>query len=248
VKGLIVYEGPSRIDGAPIVVILTAIRSSKNSKTGNLVQSYILRADVDPVTAAAEGKDAAICGQCEHRPKLAKKTGKPPCYVNLGRAPLMVFNAYHRGSYKRVTPEEAAAIIAGLKLRLGTYGDPYAAPVNLWQALTQYTAGHTGYSHQWKRNRFNVDQWKALIMASADNLDDAALANLMGLRVFRVTTTADKQKDETTCPASAEGGRRAQCADCLLCAGTSKAARDIVIQDHARGHARRIIKIQEATQ
>ena len=80
-------------------------------------------------------------------------------------------------------------------------------------------------------------------MASADNLDDAALANLMGLRVFRVTTANDKQKDEAPCPASAEAGRRAQCADCLLCAGTSKTAKDIVIQDHARGHARRIISI-----
>lgn len=246
-RGLIVYEGPSRINGTPIVVIITAIRKSKNKKTGHLVQSYILRADVDPVTAAQTGQDAAICGQCEHRPKLAKKTGKPPCYVNLGRAPLMVFNAYHRGSYTRTTPAEAAAIIAGLKLRIGTYGDPFAAPVGLWEELTQYVAGHTGYSHQWKRRAFDASRWKKLVMASADNLDDAALANLMGMRVFRVTTTADKQKDEAPCPASEEAGRRAQCADCLLCAGTSKTAKDIVIQDHARGHARRIILIGVST-
>jgi hypothetical protein len=243
-KGLIVYEGPSRINGAPIVVILTAIKGSSNSKTGHLVQSYILRADVDPVTAAKLGQDSAICGQCEHRPKLAKKTCRAPCYVNLGRAPLQVFNAYHRGSYNRATPDEAAAIIAGLKLRLGTYGDPAAAPVGLWETLTQYTAGHTGYSHQWQRRGFDVERWKGLVMASADNLDAAALANLMGLRVFRVTTANDKQTGETTCPASAEGGRRTQCADCLLCAGTTKAARDIVIKDHARGHARRVITLE----
>jgi len=242
-KGLIVYEGPSRIDGAPVVVILTAIKGSANSKTGHLVQSYILRADIDPVSAAKLGKDSAICGQCEHRPKLAAKTGRAPCYVNLGRAPLGVFKAYKRGSYAHATPDEAAALIAGLKLRLGTYGDPAAAPVKLWETLTQYTAGHTGYSHQWKRRSFNVDRWKSLIMASADSLDDAALANLMGLRVFRVTMANDKQKAETICPASAEAGRRAQCADCLLCAGTSKTARDIVIKDHARGHARRVISI-----
>ena len=82
-------------------------------------------------------------------------------------------------------------------------------------------------------------------MASADNLDAAALANLMGLRVFRVTTANDKQAGETTCPASAEAGRRAQCADCLLCGGTTKAARDIVIKDHARGHARRVITLEQ---
>ena len=246
-KGLIVYEGPSRINGEPIAVILTGIKAkSKNSKTGHLVQSYIIRTDIDPVTAAKLGKDSAICGQCEHRPKLAKKTGKPPCYVNLGHGPLAVFNAYIRGTYTRVTPDEAAAIIAGLKLRLGTYGDPAAARVGLWETLTQYTAGHTGYSHQWKRRGFDFDRWKRLVMASADNLDDAALANLHGVRVFRVTHQADRQAAEVTCPASAEAGKRAKCADCMLCGGTSKAARDIVIQDHGPGHQRRFIPITTA--
>lgn len=239
-KGLIVYEGPSRLDGAPIVVILTGIKAkSKNTKTGHLVQSYIIRSDVDPVTAAKAGQDAAICGQCEHRPTLARKTGKAPCYVNLGHGPLAVFNAYRRGVYDRVPPDAAAAIIAGLKLRLGTYGDPAAAPVGLWEELTQYTAGHTGYSHQWQRRDFDFDRWKRLVMASADNPDDAALANLFGLRVFRVTTQADRQSGEITCPASAEAGKRTTCADCMLCGGTSKAARDIVIIDHAPGHQRR---------
>lgn len=247
-KGLIVYEGPSRINGAPIVVILTGIKAkSKNAKTGHLVQSYILRADIDPVTAAKAGQDAAICGECEHRPALAKKTGKPRCYVNIGHGPLAVFNAYRRGTYTRVTPGEAAAIIAGLKLRLGTYGDPAAAPVGLWEELTQYTAGHTGYSHQWQRRDFDFDRWKRLVMASADTPDDAALANLFGLRVFRVTTQADRQAGEITCPASAEAGKRTTCADCMLCGGTAKAARDIVILDHAPGHQRRrVIQLSKA--
>jgi hypothetical protein len=42
-----------------------------------------------------------------------------------------------------------------------------------------------------------------------------------------------------SCPASAEGGRKAQCSDCMLCAGTSKNARSIVIADHASGHEKR---------
>jgi hypothetical protein len=83
-------------------------------------------------------------------------------------------------------------------------------------------------------------------MASADNLDDAALANLFGMRVFRVSIGADKQPTEAICPASKEAGRRATCETCLLCAGTSKAARDIVIQDHATGSQRRIIQLQTA--
>jgi hypothetical protein len=74
-------------------------------------------------------------------------------------------------------------------------------------------------------------------------IDDAAHANLLGMRVFRVSIGVDKQAGETTCPASAEGGKRATCASCLLCAGTSKQARDIVIADHASGHQRRVISI-----
>ena len=80
-NGLIVYEGKSEIDGAPIVVILTAINGSMNPKTGHMVQSFILRADIDPITAAKAGHDVSICGQCEHRPALARKTGKPPSYM-----------------------------------------------------------------------------------------------------------------------------------------------------------------------
>ena len=36
----IIYKGPSLIDGKPIVVI--AIVQSRNTKTGNMVQTYIL--------------------------------------------------------------------------------------------------------------------------------------------------------------------------------------------------------------
>ena len=44
--GSIIYKGPSKLDGAPIFV--TAIHTSSNRKTGNLVQTYIMRSDMDP--------------------------------------------------------------------------------------------------------------------------------------------------------------------------------------------------------
>lgn len=244
-NGLIVYEGASHLDGAPIVVILTALNGSLNTKTGHMVQSYIIRADIDPVKAAKAGHDVSICGQCEHRPALARRTGKAPCYVNLGRSPFQVFKAYKRGAYLRTDTDTAAALLTARKLRIGSYGDPAAAPVELWQTLTRHTRGHTGYSHQWKRPDFDFDAWRGLVMASADTLDDAALANLNGMRVFRVSIGADKQPDEITCPASAEAGKITTCAECGLCSGTTRRARDIVIQDHAPGHARRVIKLQE---
>lgn len=231
------------IDGSPIVVIVNKIDGSDNAKTGAMVQTFIIRSDIAPVAALHSGADYAICGDCEHRPILAKETGAAPCYVNVGRSVRSVYEAYKRGRYERADTDTIARVIAGLLLRIGTYGDPFAAPVEYWRALVQYVAGHSGYSHAWKNPNFDHAAWAPLLMASADSIDEAAHANLLGMRVFRVSIGVDKQAGETTCPASAEGGKRATCASCLLCAGTSKQARDIVIADHAVGHQRRVISI-----
>ncbi len=243
---MIVYEGPSSIDGRPIVVILTGLKTaSANAKTGDLVQSFIIRADVDPVQALQTGDDASICGMCAHRPLLARDSGAPPCYVNVGRSVLAVYRAYRRGSYTRATTRaQVAAALKGRRLRLGTYGDPAAAPVGLWRELVSYAAGHVGYSHQWQAVGFDVAAWAPLVMASADTAAEARQATDMGMRYFRVSVGVDKAPTETTCPASAEGGRKALCSDCMLCGGTSKQARSIVIADHALGHKRRVISIR----
>lgn len=247
ILGYIAYQGPSMIDGRPIVVIVNRIDAkSTNEKTGELVQSFIIRADVDPVAALHTGDDVSICGLCPHRPALAKQTGDAPCYVNVGRSVRSVYDAFKRGRYVVASIAEIATALKGKRLRIGTYGDPAAAPVGIWQALTQHTAGHVGYSHQWQRPDFDHQAWSRLVMASADNADEAALANMHGMRVFRVSIGIDRMPGETTCPASAEGGRRTTCANCMLCGGTSKAARDIVIADHAAGNqtrARRVVEI-----
>ena len=235
------------IDGRPIVVIVNKIDGSENEKTGaDLVQSFIIRADVAPTDALKTGADASICGQCVHRPILAKQNGQAPCYVNVGRSVRSVYEAYRRGRYTPATPAQLRAVLAGRKVRLGTYGDPAAAPVAMWQEITADAAGVVGYSHQWQAVDFDHAAWAPLVMASADTIDEAAQANLYGMRVFRVSVGVDRQPGETTCPASAEGGRRATCDKCMLCGGTSKAARDIVIADHASGHKRRVIMLQAA--
>ena len=242
--GYIAFEGPSEIDGRPVVVIINKLNGSQNEKTGaDLVQSFIIRADVGPVEALKTGDDASICGQCVHRPLLAKQNGAAPCYVNVGRSVRSVFEAYRRGRYQHATPAELRQVLAGRKVRLGTYGDPAAAPVAMWQEILADTAGHVGYSHQWQAVNFDHAAWAPLVMASADTADEAAQANLFGMRVFRVSVGVDRQAGEATCPASAEGGRRATCDRCMLCGGTSKLARDIVIADHAAGHKRRVIML-----
>jgi hypothetical protein len=252
-NSLIVYDGPSAIDGKPIVVILTGLdQSSANGKTGNLVQSFIIRSDVEPHTALKTGDDASVCGLCPHRPLIARmleRAGLPsaPCYVKVHESVLSVYRAYARGSYPRATSvDQVRAMLRNRKLRLGTYGDPAAAPVALWQLLVSLSAGHVGYTHQWQSVGFDARAWSPLVMASADSADEAQQATAMGMRYFRVSIGVDKAPREVTCPASAEGGRKAQCSDCMLCAGTSKAARSVVIADHAAGHARRVISIRAA--
>lgn len=244
ILGYIAYEGPSMIDGRPIVVIVNKLNGSANEKTGaDLVQTFIIRSDVGPVEALKTGQDLSICGQCVHRPLLAKENGQAPCYVNVGRSVRAVFEAYKRGRYTKATPAQLRAVLAGRKVRLGTYGDPAAASVHIWQEILADTAGHVGYSHQWQAVGFDHAAWAPLLMASADTADEAAQANLHGMRVFRVSVGVDRQPGETTCPASAEGGRRATCDKCMLCAGTAKQARDVVIADHALGHKRRVIML-----
>lgn len=248
--GYIVYEGPSELTGEPIVVIVNRVHSrSKNGKTGaDLVQTFIIRSDVNPVQALQTGDDAAICGDCMHRPINSKVTGDPPCYVNVGRSVLMVFNAYKRGRYVRVSPQELAIILAGRKLRIGTYGDGAAAPVSLWQTLTQYTSDHVGYTHQWQRPGFDHFAWSGLVMASADTAREAELAQELSFRTFRVSIGLDKRPGEISCPASAESGKKTTCDSCMLCSGQTKAAKNIVIADHALGHAkRRVIPLQLIT-
>lgn len=240
--GYIAYEGPSAIDGAPIVVVVTT-NESKNGKTGAMVQTWILRADVHPMDALASGADASICGDCEHRPILARETGAARCYVNVSRAPASVWRAYRRGRYQRAPLHVIARAIAGRVLRIGTYGDPAAAPLRVWRSLTVYVAGWTGYSHQWRK----LDaEWSLYVMASADSPADRAQANARGFRTFRVSTDPTDRDREAVCPASAEGGRRTTCTDCRLCSGRQAQARDIVILDHGPGwQARRVINIQK---
>jgi len=50
----VVWEGPSMIDGSPIVVIITGMKpgsGSGNSKTGTMAQTYIIRSDMSPMEA-----------------------------------------------------------------------------------------------------------------------------------------------------------------------------------------------------
>lgn len=210
----IIYQGPSAIDGAPIVAI--AIAQSSNSKTGDMVQTYIIRADVDPVSAVRTLADVSICGTCKHRGRIGFTDRS--CYVNVGQGPNAIFRALMKGRYPTLNEEQTRAIGAGRMVRLGTYGDPFAVPVAVWRALIADAIGHTGYTHTWRDPA--AQALRDLCMASADTDDERAQAQ--GWRTFRVRMANEPiAPREFKCPASAEMGHRVTCADCRACNGTA---------------------------
>lgn len=213
--GFVFYDGPSMLDGAPIVGI--AILRSDNSKTGDMVQTYILREDQHPLDAIASGDDASICGDCMHRGDGA--TGrKRTCYVNVGQSVASIFGAWTRGAYPLISPADGARMLADRVVRIGSYGDPAAIPAEHWRDLIAHAVGHTGYSHQWRQA--HAQALRDLVMASADSARDRDLARAMGWRTFTVRT-ADQPlaAREIACPASPEGGNRRQCITCKACDG-----------------------------
>jgi hypothetical protein len=234
--GVILYQGPSLIDGAPIVVIANRIvADSTNEKTGAMVQTFILRADMRPLDAARLGYDYSICGHCPHRP-----TTDGSCYVNIGRSVESVYGAFTRGRYAVPHVDYDVSILPELFadsiFRLGSYGDPAAAPFRIWAHATALVRARNGYTHQWRE----FSAFAALCMASVDSEAQAAEARAAGWRTFRVrAATAPAMAGEIACPASEEAGKRTTCADCRACGGTSAKARvSIVIAAHGATKAR----------
>lgn len=233
VSSLILYQGPSELDGAPIVVIATGIANrSKNSKTGGMIQTHIIRADMLPMQAIWSGADASICGDCIHRGDGSGK--KRTCYVKVFQGTTVVYKTFARGGYP-VATESDWDLFRDRGIRFGTYGDPAAAPIELWQRLQGLASFTTGYTHQWKR--ISPD-WAKLCMASADTEADAINAQRVGYRTFRVTLDgADPLKNEVLCPASEEAGRKLQCEQCKACNGANGRRGSIYIPMHGPNSA-----------
>jgi hypothetical protein len=209
------YDGPSQLDGAPIIVLLTGLgRSSKNTKTGGMLQTWILRKDIAPHKALKTGQDASVCGKCPLRPSLFVKgdVSDRQCYVKVFQAPLSTWKA--NKDLPVTAPDVARGIIGGRNLRRGSYGDPAAVPARVWRALEG--ANGTGYTHQWRDRDLSSH-----VMASVHSLGERDQAMARGYRTFRIITdVAEVTKGEILCPASKEAGAKTQCAKCNLCNGS----------------------------
>lgn len=252
VNGVVFYEGKSLIDGKPIVAIATF--GTHNEKTGNIVQTWILRNDMHPQEAIDSGNDLSICGNCPLRGRIAplNERLKPrnydnkltttnkdrSCYVLAYMAPAQVYKSYKQGKYPKLS-EEHRRLMLGRGLRYGSYGDPVAVPLKNWDQLAKFCTGKArpGYTHQWKNPKFA--QWSTRLMASTHTLEENKAAHQSGWRTFRtIGDVSQLNPDEIVCPASEEGGFVATCETCGACNGRKNledSRRNVAILAHGGG-------------
>ena len=214
-NGIIVYNGPSALDpDVNIVVIITGIETAtSNGKTGDMLQVWILREDMEPNVASATGQDVAICGDCPHR-----RSQGGSCYVDPGKAALAIWRAYKKENYPQVPPREAGALLAGMWVRFGAYGDPSAVPIEVWDPIALTAKKRSGYTRQW--HNLDVKRW-GFLMASTMTEDETTEAEALGWRTFRIRSEGAEVMDgEIDCPAAKDDSPMPiTCAACNLCEG-----------------------------
>jgi hypothetical protein len=212
-NGVILYRGPSLLDSKPIVAVAVGlVRKSKNAKTGpGTVSTYILADDGEnPVEAVKSGRDASICGYCPHRGGT--------CYVNVTQAPVAIYRPAQAGKYPRFSLRRHAKLFRGRYVRLGSYGDPAAVPLSVWEKVCGLAGHWTGYTHQW---RTCPAGYARFCMASVETPAERQQAIAMGYRTFRVRLANEPvENGEFVCPASKEAGKRLTCEQCKACSGS----------------------------
>jgi len=209
--------------------VITGFKTkSNNRKTGEMVQTYLL----DKATLTSEPKVfGAKCAAC---PMVSK------CYVNhdkmsVRRTIKKLLNGENT-SYKFSSLDEVLPLLRGERVRLGTYGDPSALPLEDMKKICETSDGWTGYTHFFKEIDSNYSLY---LMASVESLGGELLAHTLGYLTFRVLL----KEDETL-----EVGAKSiqclnvpndktlvslQCVDCLLCSGTSgRGKKSVYIEEH----------------
>ena len=228
---MICYEGPSMLDGKPIIGVITGlVVKSRNTKTGPMAQLWILPQAEIPTEAIKSGEDESVCGDCPARGNW--------CYVNLGQAPNNIWRTWKRGGYQQYDLD----LLADKVLRFGAYGDPAAIPISRLEQIGRRVRRFTGYTHQWR----SCDrEFQHYCMASVDTLSDQKEATRLGWRTFRVTAPdSPKQRGESVCPASEEAGHKITCFDCGACDGRRrpKVKSHIVINAHGSKTKRYLVE------
>lgn len=225
------------------VVLATGLEDdSTNTKTGGMIQIYILHRTLNPLDAIQQGLDSVICGDCKHRGAITFDvdgvvTETPRrCYVQVAKAPNGMWKAYRRGRYRKAKRTQYKRLFGNRVVRFGAYGDPVYIPLSIVKAIISVCSDWTGYTHQWQDGKHA--SYAPYLMASADSEAEAQRAQSREWRTFRVRSKDGAiLPNEIICPASKEAGYKTQCADCKLCNGKKHGANDprknIVIIDHS---------------
>lgn len=240
VRGFIIYEGPSMLDGNPIVAILVP---STNRKTHGGMHLWILMRDIYPRDAIHSGLDSTICGDCKYRRTLVDGVWTRACYVIIP-AMSIIYKSYRNGEYQRLVSEvphynmnlkALQKVGKGEFLRIAAYGDPAAVPYERLQWTREVVEwGKEGaYTHQWDNPKADP-RLKEFCMASVDTLSERDRAKAAGWRTFRVDWQGDGlQPGEMWCLATEEGNSRGHCNTCGLCSGLKlRGAKDQAVVPH----------------
>lgn len=224
--GLILWEGPSELDGSPIAVIASCVwRDSQNTKTGPMVQIFVVPATKD--WTETPGLRLGVCGDCP----LGLNS---ICYVR-GDAVSSVTRALARGSYVRTSPKFLPCFAPAKHQRISAWGDLAAVPAKVWLDILNALGKRqrwTAYTHQWRQEA--VQYAAGFAMASCDCPADREEAKARGWRTFRSMLPEEtRQAGEILCPASVKAGV-ITCDRCLICHGGSKGP-DVAIVVHGSG-------------
>jgi hypothetical protein len=226
-NGCILWSGDSLIDGEPIVVLLTGLKTpSANIKTGWMLQTYIIHQNILPTDAIKSGADYSICGDCPMRGKGSDRS----CYVNV--IPVNnIWRKYKAGEYKSLDNEMLQIIKRRhLPLRITAYGDAAATPFEAWEPLLKVVDRWTGYTHQWM---WCDRRWQQYLMASVESVPTRAAASSQGWRTFRVLLPGYTPSiGEILCPNTVN--QSTQCESCGLCNGSSSKT-NLDITDRVHG-------------
>lgn len=228
---VVLWTGASALGtGAEISVVASRAGRdpSSNAKTGDAVQIAILETGRKPQDAY-KGSDGVISSACPQAcPHLKGRTDgndkkeSSPCYLKWWEAPKATFGAASR---RTVT----TATFADAYVRLGYAGDPSAAPLVIMEGVVKGTKRHTGYTADWVRltatcNDDKLTRWQALLMASTNSPQEAAIAQSLGWRTFSCSESATDDKayraqGSTLCPAVSHD---LSCAECGKCDGNRR--------------------------
>ena len=204
--GYILHRGMT--NGKSFVAIATL--ESRNVKTGNMVQIWFLLEHTSPIEGVKSGLDAStICQDCP----FASGNG---CYVEVGRAPTMVWKKFKACGYPELNPCDYSRVFSGRKIRFGAYGNPTLLPLSIVKAIASVSNGWTGYFHDWKTNPL-ANEYAKYFMASTETESSYRLAKSLNYRVFHVSPV--QPADTLECLSET---KQMQCADCKLCSGLSK--------------------------